>query len=33
VEGEEVPEVEALGADRVIYAFCKATGTIVAPYF
>lgn len=29
VEGEKVPEIEALGADRVIYAFCKATGTIV----
>ena len=29
VEGEEVPEVEALGVDRVIYAFCKATGTVV----
>jgi hypothetical protein len=29
VEGEEVPEVGALGADRVIYAFCKATGTVL----
>jgi hypothetical protein len=29
VEGEEVPEVEALGVDGIIYAFCKATGAIV----
>ncbi|ABP50467.1 MULTISPECIES: hypothetical protein [Pyrobaculum] len=29
VDEEEVPEVEALGVARVVYAFCKAVGVIV----
>jgi hypothetical protein len=29
VPPEEVPEVVRLGAERVVYAFCKAAGVIV----
>jgi hypothetical protein len=29
VPPEEVPEAVRLGAERVVYAFCKAAGVIV----
>ncbi|MGC8583928.1 MAG: hypothetical protein ACP5I3_11135 [Thermoproteus sp.] len=31
VEAERAPEVEALGVERVVYAFCKALGVAVQP--
>ncbi|MEM1569040.1 MAG: hypothetical protein QXI84_11210 [Thermofilaceae archaeon] len=29
IPAEAVPEVERLGAERVVYAFCKASGVII----